>query len=409
METVFSILGEMGRVLVDTFTSPSFLLVYLLLFIIVAWQYRRLQKMSAAPMQMNSHYLSMALVSSLFGIGGGILGSILLVFLGIDLAEIGISQLWLAAIILMLIKPRFLCFAYAAGLLSISKLIFAYPEISIPQLMGLVAVLHMVESLLILVNGSLKPIPVYVKKQGRLCGGFNLQLFWPIPLVAMLGVGMADTAGSIIMPDWWPLLHDYAGFTNEQTYALLPVLAVLGYGEVSTTRTPVQAIRKSSLHLFLFSLTLLCLSVLASQHAFMLPVVALFSPLGHELVIWLGMQAENRPPLYTVSGRGIMILDVMTGTAAHRAGLQSQDIILALNGEMVNHYYALQELLSCRWQFLSLEIKRGEKIISLPVNLEKGQELGIILVPELNTSRYLTVNDDSFFSMARGIWRRFRR
>ena len=112
MEFIWAILGEMGRVLGDTLTSPSFLLLYLLLFGLIVLQYRRLQTMSEAVLQgRNNIYLRAALVSSLLGLLGGTLGSILLVFLGVDLAGIGIGQLWLMAILLMLIKPRFLCFA----------------------------------------------------------------------------------------------------------------------------------------------------------------------------------------------------------------------------------------------------------------------------------------------------------
>jgi hypothetical protein len=182
VEFVWAILVDMGRVLVNTLTSPSFLLIYLLLFGLVTWQYRRLQMMSEPLLQGRKNiYFRSALVSSLLGLLGGILGSILLVFLGVDLTEMGISQLWMVAILLMLIKPRFLCFAYAAGILSISNLLFSYPDINIPQLMGLVAVLHLVESLLILLNGSYSPFPVYIKKAGSIRGGFNLQLFWQIP------------------------------------------------------------------------------------------------------------------------------------------------------------------------------------------------------------------------------------
>ncbi|PKM76989.1 MAG: PDZ domain-containing protein [Firmicutes bacterium HGW-Firmicutes-15] len=409
MELVLFILEEMGRVLGDNLTSPSFLLIYLLLFGLVTWQYQRLQKMSEFLLQGRKNlYLRSALVSTTFGIIGGILGSILLVFLGIDLAGIGISQLWLVAIVLMLIQPRFLCFAYGAGLLSISNLLFAYPDISIPQLMGLVAVLHLVESLLILANGSYRPFPVYIKKNGQLRGGFNLQSFWPIPLVALLGVGVIDPLGGISMPDWWPLLRDSARFTEGQTYALLPVMAVLGYGEISTTQTPYQTTRKSSLHLFIFSLVLLALSVLASRWVLFLPIAAIFSPLGHELVIWLGMRAENRTPIYVPSERGIRVLDVLPGSPVNRAGLRSRDVILTLNGEITNHFSVLQELLNCGCQEMVLEIKRGKNIFKLPLHRSPDQDLGIIPVPENNAPRYLTISEDGIFSTALRIWRRIK-
>jgi hypothetical protein len=409
MGFIWSILEEMGRVLADTVTSPSFLLIYMLLFGLVAWQYRRLQSMSAAVLQVNKNaYLRSALVSTLFGILGGFFGSVLLVILGVDLEGLGLSQLWLVAVFLMLIKPRFLCFAYAAGVLSISNLLFSYPHINIPQLMGLVAVLHMVESLLILLNGRFSPSPVYIKKKGQLRGGFNLQLFWPLPLIVLLGVGFASPTGDSL-PTWWPLIQDFNKYTPSQTYTLLPVLAVLGYGEISTTRTPMQTIRKSSLYLFLFSLSLLLLSILASRQDFLLPAVALFSPLGHELVIWLGMRAENRKPIYLPPERGVMILDVVPGKSAHRAGLRSHDVILTVNGQVVNQYSALQELLKGGWQEMIVEIKRGANVLTLPVRTPPHSDLGIIPVPDHAASHYLSISEDNIFTIVRQIWRRIRK
>ena len=120
-------------------------------------------------------------------------------------------------------------------------------------------------------------------------------------------------------------------------------MAILGYGEISTTQTPSQATRRSSLHLFMFSLTLLTLAVLASRYAFFLPLAAIFSPLGHEVVIWLGLRLENQAaPLYVPPERGVMILDVLPGYPAHQHALRTQDVILAVNGTEVDSYHALQ-------------------------------------------------------------------
>jgi len=353
-------------------------------------------------------YFRSALISSLLGLIGGILGSIFLILLGVDLSGIPIGQLWLMAILLMLIKPRFMCFAYAAGLLSISNLLFAYPAVNIPQLMGLVAVLHLVESLLILLNGSYSPFPVYVKKAGGIRGGFNLQLFWPIPLVALVSIGWFDYPGAIMAPDWWPLIQDYSQFTKGQAYGLLSVLAMLGYGEITTTQTPRQATRKSALHLSLFSVSLLFLSMLSARYPIFLPLLALFSPLGHELVIWVGMRTENRAPLYVQPERGVMILDVLPGTPAHQQGLRSQDVILTLNGQAANQFDNLQDMLRKAPQESVMEIERGKSILIRRVRLIPQQDLGIIPVPELNAGYYLTVSEDGIFSIASTIWRRIR-
>ena len=225
----------MGRMIVETITSPFFLAVYLLLFTLVCWQYKRLENLSAGLIgKQAGFYLGSAIRSSLLGILGGLTGSVLLIMLGINLNAIGLAYLWVIALLLILVNPRFLCFSYAAGILSLASLIFSFPLINIAHLLALVAVLHLIESLLILLNGHNYPIPLYIEKKGQVVGGFNLQKFWPLPLLALVGMPDIYPAPGFTMPDWLPLLREYSGISQEG-FALLPVVAVLGYGEISTT------------------------------------------------------------------------------------------------------------------------------------------------------------------------------
>src|SRR5699024_665162 len=118
----------------------------------------------------------------------------LFVILGISLSEAGISYLWLVALVLMLINQRYLCFAYAGGIVSLFSLLTGYPQIHIPTLMALVAILHLVEAFLIFINGHHLPSPMYVKHEsGKVVGAFNLQKFWPMPTIALLGVTMLSS------------------------------------------------------------------------------------------------------------------------------------------------------------------------------------------------------------------------
>lgn len=408
MELLGTLLLMMGRVLLNIFTAPHLLLLYLLLFLLVAWQYRRLQNVSESLLlKPRGDYLKSAVFSTLLGVLGGILGSLLLVLVGTDLSDIGITYLWITALALMFIQPRFLCFAYAAGVLAISNLLWGFPSISIPQLMGLVAILHMVESFLILLNGPINPLPVYIKKSGRLRGGFNIQLFWPIPLVALMSLGLADPGyAGLEMPVWWPLLQDYSGFSDSKAFAMLPVLAILGYGEITTTQSARQASRKSALLLFQFSLVLLLLAILSARSAYFLPLAAIFSPLGHELVIWLGMRNENRRGLYVQPPSGIMVLDVLPGSPAERAGLKSRDIILNINGQPLDGFAAWQEHLKAGRSELLLKMQRNGRMVDALIKVSGNSHPGIIPVPDESAGKFLVVEDDYIFSLARRLWRR---
>lgn len=408
MEFFGAILKELGRVLVNNLTSPSFLFLYLLLFGLVALQYRKLQTTSESMLQCSKNiYVRAALVSTLLGLVGGVIGSIVLILLGVDLTGTAVGLLWLVAVLLMLIKPRFLCFAYAAGLLSVTSLLTGYPALNIPQLMGLVGVLHLVESLLIYISGSFSPWPIYIDKNGTVRGGFNLQQFWPIPLVALMTVGVIEPRGAIIPPDWWPLLRGEVALVHSHTYILIPVLAMLGYGEITTTKTPAQAARKSSWHLLVYSSGLIFLAVMASRYSLLLPLAALYSPLGHELVIWLGMRAENRAPLYTPPPEGVMVLDVLPGSAAHNQGLRSHDIILRVGAVPVNTYQQIEDLAGQGANSLLVEVARGEQRFQRHLQT-RNRQTGIVPVPEEGVTRCLCLADDGIFNWAAHLWRRIR-
>lgn len=400
------LLWLMGRVIVETITSPFFLAVYLLLFVLVCWQYKRLENLSAKLTENRTGlYLASAIWSCLLGLVGGLAGSILLILLGINLNAIGLAYLWVIALLLMLINPRFLCFSYAAGVLSLASLLFSFPHISITHLLALVAVLHLVESLLILLNGHTYPIPLYIKKKGQIIGGFNLQKFWPLPLLALVGISGPDLAPGLIMPEWWPLLQAYSG-VSEQGFTLLPVVAMLGYGEITTTSPPSLRVKRSSWNLFVYSLILLILVCISCHLPALTIVAALFAPLGHELLIWLGMREESsRRPLYTPSREGVRILQVKPGSPAARAGLRERDIIVQVNGLQVHHYAQVHELLKSSPRCL-LQIKRAGQPITIRL---AGDDPGIIPVPEDTVARYLLMDEDRIFSLVRKLWHKLPR
>jgi len=286
------ILPLIGQVFLRVLTEPFFWMVILLVW----YLYQRMQKTKESLYGLNEPALRVAAVSVVNGLIGGLVGSFVMIFFGISINDVGIGYLWLLALVLMLFSPRFLCFSYAGGLLAVVSLLTGQPRVNIPALMGLVAVLHLVESVLILTSGHIDPLPVYVRNEtDRVVGAFNLQKFWPIPLAVLMVTGVPhQITGEIIKtPDWWPLIHPLgAGKAQDLVYGIFPVVAALGYGELAITRLPREKVRRSAFHLALFSLVLLGLSVYASRvpQAAVLP--ALFSPLGHELVIYVGRREE---------------------------------------------------------------------------------------------------------------------
>lgn len=404
MAPLFRLLPDMLESFLSLLTDVSFWLIVLL----VGLMYKKMGRTSRRLFQISAEPVwRVTAVSALFGLAGGALGSVLLVLAGISLQEIGISYLWVTALLLMLIEQRFLCFAYAGGLLSLSHLILGFPAISVPQLMGLVAILHMIEALLIYGSGHLEPIPVYIRIQsGQIVGGFNLQKFWPLPLIAMSAWNIADLGvltDSVQLPySWWPLIKSELALAGGFiVYKLMPVVAALGYGDIAVSAAPREKTRTASWELACYSMILLLLSVAASHIPILAVLPALFGPLGHEMLIRFGQRRElHRRPLFVPPERGVMILHVLRGSPLYKAGLRTCDVLLSVNHTPVNDEMEIRQALLAQGERVELEYLTGKekKRKTTIVKRAFGQMLGFIPVPGESSTNYLEIATSASFA-----------
>ncbi|MGI6037912.1 MAG: PDZ domain-containing protein [Limnochordia bacterium] len=320
---------------------PDYLIIASLVIFLVNYQYKRMAKLEArlfgAP---RNHPGRQTLYAIFFGLLGGLIGTFVFIFVGISLTDTGIIYIWPLAVLLMLIHPRFLCFSYAGGLLALSSLFFGWPGIDIPSVMALVAVLHGVEAILIRISGHLQPTPVYVKsKEGGVIGGFVLQKFWPLPVIALVYLTLpgAPWPDAVNMPDWWPLIQSMPEIPPgyEIVYVFFPVVAALGYGDLAISSHPREKTKRAASHLLVYSGILLLLAVLAVRRPLFQYVAPLFAIIGHDLVIQLGQRAEwGGEPLHVAPSQGLLVLDILPEKTAHRLGLRTGDLVLAINGQL---------------------------------------------------------------------------
>lgn len=113
--------------------------------------------------------------SSIAGLVGGYIVSLITLFFGIVVDVDSFMYLWYIALILALINPRYLCFSYAAGIISVISLIFKKPIVDISGILVIVAILHFVESLLIFLDGFRGAIPVVIERRKKEGIFFNLR------------------------------------------------------------------------------------------------------------------------------------------------------------------------------------------------------------------------------------------
>ncbi len=373
------------------FINPFFWLVVVIVFM----QYRRAvnmeKKLFGQPI--NSVW-KQTFYSIFYGLIGGLFGSVFLLFLCISLESIGIVYLWPVAILLFLFNPRFLCFAYAGGIVAVVALalrvlhpVLPFLEnigilsgllnIHLPSLLTLVGILHLTEALLIYMSGHKGASPIYLKTaEGDVVGGYSMQRFWPLPLMGLWAMVVAETSsafvGSIPMPEWWPLLGTVMspGGGERILYMMLPLVAGLGYSDLAVSSRPNDKRVKSARYLALYSILLTILAVSAVFWSFMIIPAALMAPLGHELLIKQGNREEfSRAPLFSPTDQGVIVMAVVPGSPAAQAGLQEGDQVKAVNRVPVHSEQHFLELLRLHYQQVLLTVQRQDRELPLPAKL----------------------------------------
>jgi hypothetical protein len=377
---------------------------FLLILALVGYQYWQTQKRQLKMFGVYNYTLTQQmLLAGFYGLIGGITGSFLLTLVGVTLNQLGLAYIWPVALALMLINMRFLCFAYAGGLVALSNVLFGWPEVDVPQVLALVAVLHITESLLIAISGGYSAMPMIIKKaDGRLVGAFSLQNFWPLPLVILAAVAVptGNAAGGIIhMPEWWPLLplslEPPTG--SSWVYAMAPVVAALGYTDMAIASLPRRRRLQSALNLAVYSIVLLALALLAAKFSWLKVIAAVLSPVGHELLIQMDNRRElQAPPRFVPPPYGVMALDTVVDTPAAKV-LKPGDIITNLAGIPVNNRYDLAAAISHAPEQFSIALERDGKDLVKEIRFTRGQRrLGVILVPDGDEQYYAEMNDERY-------------
>ncbi len=348
--------------------------------------------------------------SVIYGFLIGILGSIVIVFLGITIDNIGIEYVFPLAILLMLINPRYICFSYAGGIVSLISLMIGYPNVNVSGLMAIVGILHLMESILIYLDGSANSIPVFVRlKNGNVAGGYTMQKFWPIPFIALsTTTAILGGASSINMPDWWPLLGPSSNLKNI-VFIMMPVVAALGYGDIALTEMPKKRAHRSSIRLLGFSLILIGLSLLSIKIYIFKWIAAIFGPLAHELIIIIGQREEKtKKPLFEYQDIGLMVLSVVKNSPAEQIGIKPGDVVLKINDIQINSEDDIKRLLSTNPTILFITVREidGSFVRYEYRNCKGINWLGLLIVPQYPDNLY-SISEMENGGLIKSLFRKF--
>lgn len=361
--------------------NPLFWIVLILIYI----QYRKVARMQKTLLgEVRTTAKEKVFASLGIGLIGGVLGTIVVAILGVAIELKDFQFILPLAIFLMLINVRYLCFSYAGGIISLTSLIFGVPKINVSSIIALVAILHLIESILIWIDGHRDPTPVFIEHNlyGTV-GGFTLQRFWPIPFAVLLVLlnGSTDTN----LPNWWPIFISPNLSLENVTLQLTVVIAALGYGDIAITSSPREKSRKSSLRLAGYSIVLLILAGISSYVYAFKYIAAIFAPVAHEgLILYSQKEEKSKRPMYKKYYRGLTVLDVKKNSVAEKMGIGPGFVLLKANdyhiNEKVDLIYVLRQTPS-HLKIEGLDGKGNKMVLEYRDILNGINSLGAIIIP----------------------------
>ncbi|WP_232699745.1 PDZ domain-containing protein [Brevibacillus daliensis] len=384
-------------------------LLYAFLFFIY-WQYR---KQMIWERQLFSVRLHSPLVQTLRGLGMGIVGglfvSLLAAVLGIYVQVTDMWIAWTLALILALFRVRFLCLAYGTaiftalhGVALLVPFVDTVPGVGMvwrwfananpAPLLALVGLLHLMEAWFIRTNRGADASPLFIEgKRGRIIGAYQLQAFWLAPVIVLSPVAGSGLDIPAFYPGW-PL------FSPEMASASLGLLllpAVTGFSALTKIHTPQAKAKSISKHLVWYSLLLVGLSYAAVLYSPVVYVAAFFAFFGHEFIGWLSNRQEAKgQPYYVPHSRGLKVMAVLPDTPADNMGIQIGEVIVKVNGSLIQRKEDLYTALQINPAFCKMEVltRQNEiKFVQSAIYAGMHHQLGIIVVPDERTKEFVSM------------------
>ncbi len=341
----------------------------------------------------------------------GCVASLLTVFSGISIEAGALKYLFLGMIILVPFDLRYANISYAAGILAAVSLIFGYPQISIPSLIGLVAILHLIESILIFISRKDDFLPVFIKHREMIAGAFLIRRFWMVPVVFL--TYLLQNSAALFELKWnLPTLFELKT-VRDGAYAigLDCLIALLSYSDIAVTKHPEKKCAEGSAMIFGYGLVLLILAVMSQDFQWMTYACVVVCILGYEAIHFYLKNSELKgEPLYSAVRRGLRIMDVLADSHAQKMGLLRGDIILSINNNDIQTEAGVKEALKDYPTFTWLRVlgwDGKERDIEYRCYPEGYNSLGIVPVPR---EKEVTYNISFFESMSiiKNIVKRFK-
>jgi hypothetical protein len=405
-------------------TEPSLAIVLVILGFILHSQNKKtavMQKMIIGE-SINSP-MELTISQIVMGILGGVIASIILTYCGVMFDQSsGIELLFMISVVLMFWNPRFICFSYSGAVLGFISIVLnninpmlggkapvqSLFNVDIVALMTLVAVLHIVEGILIMLDGSRGHIPVFANRDNKIIGGFAFKRYWPLPMVLLFlmrgsDMGLGETVNT---PDWWPLINlSYtAEFLKAALVVSVPLYGVMGYSSVTFTKSKSEKTLLSGVSTLTYGVLLSFVAQTAAYGLAWKLLVLAFAPLAHEAMLRLQKYYEVKSaPKYNSEDEGLVVLEVAPGSPAWEMGLESGDKLIEINDNKIITERDIFDSITGTINYIWFKVIKANGIETQVnyTNLSRERRIGIVFVPKSvpSDSKIVRFEEDSFREM----------
>lgn len=367
--------------------------------------------------------IELTLSQLVLGIVGGCIGSLILTSLGVVFSEnSGIEYLFIISILLMFMKPRLICFSYSGAILGAISILIKLASQFLPRLSNgiifnidiiyliiFIGVFHIIEGILVMIDGDRGAVPVFTNKDGKILGGYALKRYWALPVAIMIAITMNDSSlnymtESIQNPDWWPLIKSSSGFKliASSVISILPFYAILGYSSITFTRSKREKAISSGCYILIYGIILTIVAQITRFGVWGEILVLIFTPFAHEFMLNLQVKSEEkRKPKFVSDEEGLMILEISTDSQVRKFGVDVGSKLLSINNKNINSEAESYSILKANWYNAILKIKDSKGIIrDIEFSHNKNTRLGLLLVPRnVDKEDIIPVSDSSFKSV----------
>lgn len=342
------------------------------------------------------------LLSLGYGILIGVLASVASVSLKVTLSVYDALYIWIVAVLIIVIRNRFVCFPYITGMLGIIAFVSKmwkqgseFPVLgtiwegigylNMASIIAVIAILQIAEAILIWLDGGNKASPIFVKsKRGQLVGAFHIQKMWLLPLFVFI----ASQPGTTIE------LSPLAGIV----LGIFPLPVVLGYGDLAISRTPKQKSRQTAGLLMIYAGVLFTFAYTVNYSPWILLSASVFVIGAYEAIVMIGRRNEMlERALYSRPERGMRILAVLRDSTAAKLGLQSGEVVMKVNGVEVNDQTELYDAVASQPVYVKMEVEnlhKEIKFLQTPLYQGEHHSFGIIFVPDdEQATKYMKIGD----------------